>query len=409
MSIPPPPGSHQPQGSPEPAQGPSAQGPYAPPSPYGHGVPGAQGPYAYHPYGAYGPYGRPAPVNGVAIGALVLGILCFVPAVGLVLGLIALAQIKKRGERGKGMAIAGSVLSSVGLVLWALALSTGGASDFWDGFREAAGGEGTAYSLETGDCFDSPGGDLEGETYDIDEVPCSGAHEAEVFAIVKLPDDTYPSYPGDDEMSRIADDKCFGLQDRYAMDPWALPDDAAVYYFIPSRESWRFGDRAITCMFGSTKDNGKLTGSLHNDASMLDTDQVAFLTAVNAVDVTLYEEPEKYPEEDLAANRAWAKDVHAALGEQIEALRGHRWEGDTEQPVTDLIDEMEDARKEWAKAAAAKDADTYYAHYDNGYEYIDGPTTVTAREALGLDTTVPMYEDDSSGGEESAGAGGIDV
>ncbi|MEU9660125.1 DUF4190 domain-containing protein [Streptomyces chartreusis] len=405
MSIPPPPGSHQPQGSPEPAQGPSAQGPYAPPSPYGHGVPGAQGPYAYHPYGAYGPYGRPVPVNGVAIGALVLGILCFVPAVGLVLGLMALAQIKKRGERGKGMAIAGSVLSSVGLVLWALALSTGGASDFWDGFRDAAS-EGTAYSLAKGDCFDSPTGNLEGEAYDIDKVACSAPHDGEVFAVVSLPGG---EFPGDEEVSSTADDKCYALRDGYAMDSWAVPDDADVYYFIPSRQSWRFGDREITCLFGSTEKNGKLTGSLRNDPTTLDVDQTVFLSAANAVDAALYEEPEEYPEEDLAANRAWAKDVHAVLGEQIEALRGHRWEGDTEQPVTDLIDEMEDARKEWAKAAAAKDADTYYAHYDNGYEYLDGPTTVTAREALGLDTTVPMYEDDSSGGEESAGTGGIDV
>jgi uncharacterized protein DUF4190/putative regulator of septum formation len=387
VSIPPPPGPHQPPGSPE----------------------QTQGPYAYHPYGAYGPYGRPVPVNGVAIGALVLGILCFVPAVGLVLGLIALTQIKKRGERGKGMAIAGSLLSTAGLVLWGLALSTGAASDFWDGFKGAASGEGTTYALATGDCFDSPTGNLEGETYDVTEVPCSGEHDGEVFAMVGLPDNTYPSYPGDDEISRIADDKCYGLQDRYAMDTWAVPDDVDVYYYMPSRQSWRLGDRAIVCVFGSAEENGRLTGSLRNDATLLDTDQIAYLSAANAVDIALFEEPEEYPEEDLAANRAWAKDVHAVLGEQLESLRGHSWQGEAEQPLTDLIDEMEDAHREWAKAAAAKDVDTYYAHYDNGYEYIDGPTTVTARKALGLDTTAPTYEDDSTGGGESAGSGGLDV
>nr|WP_315986985.1 DUF4190 domain-containing protein [Streptomyces sp. uw30] len=346
------------------------------------------------------------PVNGVAIGALVLGILCFVPAVGLVLGLIALVQIKKKGERGKGMAVAGSILSSVGLVLWALALSTGGASDFWDGFRDAASGEGTAYALAKGDCFDSPTGNLEGDAYDVDAVSCSAPHDGEVFAVVTLPGG---DYPGDDEVSRTADDKCYALQDGYAMDTWAVPEDVDVYYFIPSRQSWRFGDREITCLFGSTEEKGKLTGSLRSDPTTLDVDQSIFLSVTNAVDTALYEEPEDYPEEDLAANQAWAKDVHAVLGEQIEALRGHSWQPDAKQPVTDLIEEMEAARREWAKAAAAKDADTYYTHYDKGYEYVDGPTTVTARKALGLDTTVPTYEDDSDSGGESGGAGGLDV
>ncbi|MFI7408995.1 DUF4190 domain-containing protein [Streptomyces sp. NPDC049627] len=404
MSIPPPSGPQHPQGSPEQPQGPYAQGQYPPPAPYPHGAGGAQGPYAYLPYGPYGPFGSRTPVNGVAISALVLGLLCFLPAVGLVLGLVALAQIRKKGERGKGMAIAGSVLSSAGLVLWALALSTGAASDFWDGFKGAASGEGTAYALAKGDCFDSPGGNLEGEAYDVEEVPCDGSHDGEVFAVVKLPGG---AFPGDDEVTRTADDKCYALSDDYAMDTWALPDDADVYYFIPSRQSWRFGDREITCLFGSTEDNGKLTGSVRSDATTLDADQIAFLSATNAVDTVLYEEPEDLPEDDLAANQAWAKDVHAVLGEQIAALRGHTWSKTAAQPVTELALEMEAARKEWAQAAKTDDPDVFYAHYDEAYAYVDGPTTVTARKALSLDTSLPTtYEDDSDkgGGSVSVGA-----
>ncbi|QOV35857.1 septum formation family protein [Streptomyces ferrugineus] len=388
MSIPPPPGPHQPQG-------PFTPGQYAPPPPY-----------PYPPYPPYPPYGHPAPVNGVAIGALVLGLLCFVPAIGLVLGLIALAQIKKRGERGKGMAIAGSLLSSVGLALWTLALTTGAAADFWDGFKGAANGEGTAYALAKGDCFDSPTGNLEGEAYDVDRVTCSRPHDGEVFAVVTLPGG---DFPGDDEVTRTADDRCYALRDGYAMDSWAVPDDADVYYFIPSRQSWRLGDREITCLFGSTEENGKLTGSLRNDPTTLDADQTAFLSASNTVDTALHEEPEEYPEEDLAANRAWAKDVHAVLGEQIQELRAHSWGAKAKQPVADLIKEMQEAHKEWARAATAKDADTYYAHYDNGYDYVDGPATVTARKALGLDTTAPTYDEEPEGGGESGDTGGLDV
>ncbi|MET9830602.1 DUF4190 domain-containing protein [Streptomyces sp. NPDC006385] len=405
MSIPPPSGPQRPQGYPEQPQGPYAQGQFPPPSPYPYGAPGAPGPYPYHPYGPHAPYGRPAPVNGVAIGALVLGILCCVPAVGLVLGLIALAQIKKKGERGKGMAIAGSVLSSVGLALWTLALTTGSAGDFWDGFRDAAKGEGTAYALAKGDCFNSSTGSLEGETYDVDEVPCAREHDAEVFAVVTVPGG---SYPGDDEVTRVADDRCYALWNQYSLDTWAVPDDVEVYHLVPTRQSWRFGDRAITCMFGSTE--GKpLTGSLRRDYMTLDAYQVRFLSASNLIDDVLYEEPEAYPEEDLAANRAWAKDVHRVLGEQTRMLRTQPWPEVAEGPVTEFLADMEDAREEWAEAAAADDADTFSAHYDKAYAHVDGPATVTARKALGLETTVPSYEDDSGGGGAGGSGGGLDV
>ncbi|WP_328879536.1 DUF4190 domain-containing protein [Streptomyces sp. NBC_00299] len=403
MSIPPPPGPHQPQGPPGQPQGPYAQGQYPLPNPYG--APAVQGPYPHHPYGAYGPYGPSAPVNGVAIGALVLGILCFLPAVGLALGLLALVQIRKRGERGTGMAVAGSVLSTVGIALWALMLSTGAASDFWDGFTGAASGEGTAFALATGDCFNSSTGTLEGETYDVDEVPCTEEHDAEVVGVVKVPDG---SFPGDDELAEVADDQCYEQAGRYALDAWAVPDGVDVYYLVPTRQSWRFGDRAITCMFGST-DGKPLAESLRRDYVTLDGYQVRFLSASNHIDDVLYEEPEAYPEDDLKANRAWAKDVHRVLGEQAENLRTQPWPEDAKGAVTEFLADMEGSRKEWAKAAAADDADTFYTHYEKAYGYVDGPTTVTARKALGLDTTVPTYEDDSDSGGEGGSGGGLDV
>ncbi|MCL7428563.1 DUF4190 domain-containing protein [Streptomyces sp. YS415] len=391
MSIPPPPGPYQPPGPQDPA---GPQGPYPP------------GPYAPYPYHPYHPYGRPAPVNGVAIAALVLGILCFLPAVGLVLGLVALAQIRKKGERGRGMAIAGSVLSSVGLALWTVTLSTGIASDVWEGFKDAASENGTAYALAKGDCFDSPSGSLEGATYDVEEVPCAGRHDGEVFAVITLP---AGRFPGDDSVTRTAEDECYALEAEYAMDPWAVPDDAGVSYLVPTSQSWRFGDREITCLFGSTEDRGTLTGSLRNDETTLDADQLAFLKAMKAVDDVLYEEPEDYPEDDLPVNQDWAADVEAVLGEQVEALEGHGWPSAAEEPVDDLVAEMKDARTAWEKAATTEDADTFYEHYEAGWEYVDGPTTVTAREALGLATTVPSHDGEYDTGGDGPGSGELDV
>lgn len=380
MSIPPPPGSPQPRDpyGPPPADPSQAHGPYG-------------------PYGAAGrPYGAPVSVNALAVAALVLGVLCFIPVLGLLLGLIALRQIKRSGQSGRGMAIAGAVLSCVGVMLWAAVLSSGAASKAWEGFKDGAQGN-ESLSLGKGDCFDAPGG-LEGDTYDVDPVSCTGGHDGEVFGTVTLPGG---SFPGDAHLTDLADERCYGLQDQYAMDSWAMPADVDVYYLLPSRESWRYGDRAITCIFGHTEAGTQLTGSLRGDPTTLGTDQVVFLSTANAYDAALYEEPEDTPEDDLAAHRAWATQVDDVLGEQIEALRAHSWPSGARRPVADLVEDLEDARKEWARASEAPDAGSYFTHYDKAYASVDGPSTVTARKSLGLASTPPVYDEDEGGASEA--------
>ncbi|MEU4655360.1 DUF4190 domain-containing protein [Streptomyces sp. NPDC023723] len=336
----------------------------------------------------------------MAISALVLGLLCFVPAVGLVLGLIALSQIRRSGERGKGFAVAGAVLSSVGLALWALLLATGGAAVVWEGFKGAASGEGTAYALDAGQCFDTPDGALEGVTYDVDEVPCAGAHDGEVFAVFDLDDG---SFPGDDSITAAADDKCYALRAGYAMDAWAVPANVDVYYLTPTRQSWRAGDREVTCLFGGAARGDVLTGSLRNDRTTLDDHQFAFLKAAAPLDEVLAAEPATaYIEDDLPGHREWAGEVAGALAGQVESLHGHSWPADVERPVAGLAEDLDAAREEWAAAAKASDADTFYEHYDTGYDLIAPAGSVAARKALGLATTPPVYQ----GGD--AGEGGDD-
>jgi hypothetical protein len=91
----------------------------------GYGTP----PGGHDPYGGYG-YGAPQPRgnNGMAIAALVMGIAglfaCGITSiVGAVLGHISLSQIKRTGEEGRGMAIAGLVLSYFGIACWLLVLA----------------------------------------------------------------------------------------------------------------------------------------------------------------------------------------------------------------------------------------------------------------------------------------------
>ncbi|MFE4670106.1 DUF4190 domain-containing protein [Streptomyces sp. NPDC056716] len=391
MSIPPPPSGPQPP-----------PGSYPPPGPYPH-----PGPYPQQPWMPYPPQ-RPS-VNALAVVALVLGVLCLAPAVGLVLGLVALAQIRRTGERGKGMAITGAALSTVGLVLITLFFTTGASSDLWDDVQDNVR-ESSGLYVDKGTCFNTPNGTSEGVMYDVEEVPCAAEHEAEVFATVTLPDG---AFPGDTRIAELADERCYALEGDYAMDTWALPEHVDLYYLVPISSSWALGDREITCFFGHVETGGTLTGSLRADETTLDEDQVTYLTAERLQNEAMDTVPEEYVEDDLPGHQQWAGRLDSALGEQIAALEGHTWSADAEQPVADLVAELREAREAWATAAGTDDVDTFYVHMDKGFELTDPERTVTAREALGLATTPPSYDldDSDSGGTGGSGAdtGELDV
>ncbi|HEX6353790.1 DUF4190 domain-containing protein [Actinophytocola sp.] len=87
--------------------------PYYPPAPQQFQQPGPyQQPYGYPMYGA-----QPS-TNGMAIASMVLGILWLYwvgSILALIFGYVARDQIKKNGQSGDGMAIAGIVLGWVGV------------------------------------------------------------------------------------------------------------------------------------------------------------------------------------------------------------------------------------------------------------------------------------------------------
>lgn len=94
--------------------------PYGPPAPTGPGWhPGPPPPY-YPPYPPV-----PRPTNGLAIAAMVLGILWLYwvgSVLALVFGYVARSQIRQTGHGGDGMAIAGIVLGWVGVGMLVLFL-----------------------------------------------------------------------------------------------------------------------------------------------------------------------------------------------------------------------------------------------------------------------------------------------
>ncbi|HKV22502.1 MAG TPA: peptidylprolyl isomerase [Mycobacterium sp.] len=68
-------------------------------------------PYGAYPPPPYDPYGypRPRPTNGMAIASLICAFL-FAP-LGIIFGHVSLSQIKRTGEEGHGLAVAGLVIS----------------------------------------------------------------------------------------------------------------------------------------------------------------------------------------------------------------------------------------------------------------------------------------------------------
>jgi hypothetical protein len=106
------------------------------------------------------PAGSPKPGNGLAIAALILGILavlCLGPIAGIVAIILGVLGIKKASEvgTGKGMSIAGLVLGIIGTLVWVIvviALVAGGdeLSDRLDDFSGPA--DTSDYDLTTDSC-----------------------------------------------------------------------------------------------------------------------------------------------------------------------------------------------------------------------------------------------------------------
>lgn len=376
--------------------GPYAAGPYGgPPGPHGpHGGPGMPG--MPGPPGL-GPYGQPRrSTNGLAIGSLVTGIVCCLPPLGLILGLIALPQIRKKDQDGKGLAVTGIILSTVSCLLLLIGFVTGAVGSAVDGFNEGveeASRTKSPFALRTGQCFGDDG-KLEEREYatDVEIVDCAKPHDGEVTGGFKLTG--YDKWPGESEIEEVAEKRCETINSAYALDTWAVPIDVGVYYYMPSGQSWRLGDRIVTCAFASEEE--PFSGSVRSDASTLTADQEHFLKTVNPIETVGYREPEADPDEDFAANKAWAGEMLAAIDGARAGLGKHSWPGASTAPVAALGKELDAASKQWRKLAGAADADAYWEAYDAAWDAVHADLGAKARTGLGLTDTPPMEEDASS-------------
>ena len=232
-----------------------------PPTYPGSGYPGAQGyppPYPAPGYPAPGYPGQPPArqgTNGFAIAALIFGIIGGA-LLGFIFGFVALSQIKKSGQGGRGMAITGLVLSGVwvlaitGLVIAGIASS----ANRNDSGQITSGGSVSATALRPGDCVNN----LKDTTslLSLPAVPCSAAHEGEVFAVFDLP---AGPYPGADAVDKQATSECSDRITAYS--PSAGTDGTYNLFLVyPRSQDWARGDREIACVAASAV--GTTTGSI---------------------------------------------------------------------------------------------------------------------------------------------------
>ncbi len=239
-------------------------------------VPGAPGPLVP-------PDRTPTPgSNGLAVAALCCGLLGIFPLAAIaaiVLGIVALSQLRRRIQRGRGMAIAGIVLGGLWLVGWTAALIFAASVD--QPTPEPPGAVAQQPSrvvtpdpsealtpdpsrpvtrqpeifvddLKAGDCFSSPG-DAQDDVDLVTVIPCTSPHESQVVVIFELPEGPYP---GENKVIDAAEKGCADKADPLLTDQ--AYDELDPGFLYPDAFTWR-GDRTIICTVEAP--SGTTTGS----------------------------------------------------------------------------------------------------------------------------------------------------
>ncbi len=192
----------------------------------------------------------------MAIAAFVLGLLG-VAILGVIFGIVALKRIGTTHQRGKGLAVAGIVLSAawvaVGVVLLVVAgsllgnstpKSPGVAASLSPGASQSV----DPFTLTTGDCFDNPT-PTAGQTQTVTTVvqtSCTDAHNAQIFATFNV-SGSPASYPGDAKMHSLASSGCTSRV-QASLDGSKLTASMSIRFLYPLQDSWAGGQRTISCI-----------------------------------------------------------------------------------------------------------------------------------------------------------------
>ncbi len=219
---------------------PAAQPPAGAAAPAGHG--------GYRDWGASDSFSDdvPAGTNGRAIASLILAIVGG-GLLSAVLSISALGQIRRRGQKGRGMAIAALVISGGWLVAIAFVVMRPDAPVAMDPAVQRAM---QRTSLTPGDCLRSFSDSADAGALSV--VPCSDPHAAEVYTVFTFPDGPYP---GDVELEEEV-----GIRCTRSFKPYLAGNESSnLFYLRPSSLSWPLS-RQVTCI--AVHPESTRTGSL---------------------------------------------------------------------------------------------------------------------------------------------------
>ena len=210
----------------------------------------------------YAPTGQPpasGKTSGWAIASFITGLLAIF-VLGAIFGVVALRRINRLGQRGRGLAIAGLVLSAIWLVVIVIAIAL---SNLGNATRSPAtgsithGGSLSVFSLAVGDCFNNPPGAT--SLTSVTAIPCSQAHNAQIYAKFNL-SGSMVSYPGD---TALTNDATKGCNARISiLNKSKIKDSMTIRFLFPQQDSWIAGHRTVTCMVTNSPEN--LTSSVLN-------------------------------------------------------------------------------------------------------------------------------------------------
>jgi hypothetical protein len=150
--------------------------------------------------------------------------------------------------------LAGAVVAGVAVF--------GGVSAFGDdtlrdstGSIVEGGGVG-AFVIKNGDCINLPSNAAQVQS--VEGVPCSSAHDAEVYYLFDLAGD---AYPGPDWVSESAVNGCLTAFHPFVGKAYEQ-SELDIYWLEPTEDSWNeIDDREIACMVVAL-DSSKLTGTM---------------------------------------------------------------------------------------------------------------------------------------------------
>jgi hypothetical protein len=173
----------------------------------------------------------------------VLGIFPFLGGLlGIIFGVVALGQIRRSRQSGRGMAIAGIVLGASWLLLIGAFVAIGvlsGPDRSADG-TVTSGGSVMVSGLRVGDCSASL---PQGQTRTVQLVPCTSPHRGEVYGTFRLGGS---DFPGRDEAQRFAKGGCLDRLTAY-VGP-GRSSQLGIFYLIPTADGWRTGNHDVQCL-----------------------------------------------------------------------------------------------------------------------------------------------------------------